>query len=162
MRRRDFCGAMGLVTAASLLPATCPGTSAGAEAGSDAASSGGPAALKPPTKKMLFFDLWKLDYWDSVELCQGTPELVAEATYTDETLPNKGAGKPCVFHDAQAGVWRMLYNLGWSPIRLMAVASEDGIHWQTDPHPEIEIPADVPGGKLLAAEGRQADRPGPI
>jgi hypothetical protein len=104
----------------------------------------------PPRKKMLFFDLWKLDAWDNISLAQGRPEFVSEATYVDDTIPGKGAGKPSVFFDDSAGLWRMLYNIGWSPIRLMTAISEDGLRWQPDPQPDIEITADLAGGKKAA------------
>jgi len=42
----------------------------------------------------------------------------------------------------------MLYNIGWSPIQLMAAISEDGITWQPDPHPELKFPQDA--GERLA------------
>ena len=149
IRRRDFCSTLGLATVASLANAAKPGT-VGAE--SATVASPPPTSRQfgtiPPTKKMLFFDLWKLDYWDNVELVQGTPEFVPEATYVDNTMPEKGAGKPSVFFDRDAGVWRMLYNIAWSPIRLMTAVSDDGIHWEPDPHAEIEIASETPGGKI--------------
>ncbi len=41
------------------------------------------AAAESNSRKVLFFDLWKLDYWDNVELRQGKPEWVRECEYVD-------------------------------------------------------------------------------
>ena len=148
IRRREFCSALGLTTVASLARAANPRLIAAesAAAASEQPTSG-TSATAPPKKKLLFFDLWKLDYWDNVELVQGTPEFVPEASYVDDTMPEKGAGKPSVFFDREAGVWRMLYNIAWSPVRLLTAISDDGVHWKPDPHPEIAVPDDAAGGK---------------
>jgi len=135
MKRREFCSALGLATVASLTNAKVPrirGAEADATAGRQPVNHS-PVTV-PPSKKLLFFDLWKLDYWDNAELVQGTPEFVPEATYVDDTIPGKGAGKPNVYFDKGAGIWRMLYNIAWSPVRLMTAISDDGIHWKPDPH----------------------------
>ncbi len=148
MKRREFCSALGLATVASLTNAKVPrirGAEADATAGRQPVNHS-PVTV-PPSKKLLFFDLWKLDYWDNAELVQGTPEFVPEATYVDDTIPGKGAGKPNVYFDKGAGIWRMLYNIAWSPVRLMTAISDDGIHWKPDPHPEIRIDGDAAGGK---------------
>ena len=151
MKRRDFCSALGLATIASLTGVSSAMARLGPEDGvADSESAGTVRGTPPQSKKILFFDLWKLDAWDNMRLVQGEPEWVAEATYVDDVIPGKGAGKPSVFYDETAGVWRMLYNIGWSPIRLMMAVSEDGIHWQPDPQPEIEIPANRAGGKQAA------------
>ncbi len=99
------------------------------------------------TKAFLFFDLWKLDHWNNVDLKQAEPEFVPESIYEDHTLPGEGPGKPNIFFDNNNKVWRMIYNLGWSPVGLMSAISEDGIHWQIDPHPEIKFP-DGRGNRL--------------
>ncbi len=88
---------------------------------------------------MLFFDLYKLDYWDNCMLNQGKAEFVPEAIYEDNSLPEKGPEKPNVFFDNKVNAWRVLYNLGWSPVRLMTAVSSDGIIWEPDPHPEIKV-----------------------
>lgn len=146
--RREFCSALGLTTVASLAKAANPGPAAAESAAAASVQpTSGTSATAPPKKKLLFFDLWKLDYWDNIELVQGKPEFVSVASYVDDTVPEKGAGKPSVFFDRDASVWRMLYNIAWSPVRLMTAVSDDGIHWKPDPHPEIEIPYDAAGGK---------------
>jgi len=141
MKRRKFFLAAGLTTLASLsdFPLTR------IKKAESKPSSTNESAKK---KRMLFFDLWKLDYWDNCLLKQGTPEYISEATYEDNAIKGKGAGKPNVFFDNHDKVWRMLYNIGWSPVRLMAAISTDGINWHPDPHPEIDIP--VESGKRIA------------
>jgi len=132
MKRRDFFSSAGLITLASLTDFPSVRSSV---TKSGLSSSGG----QVDTKRFLFFDLWKLDYWDNCELKQGSAAFVPEATYEDKIVPNMGAGKPSVYFDENQGVWRLLYNIGWSPVRLMAAISDDGIEWRPDPHPEIEI-----------------------
>ncbi|MHC4994076.1 MAG: hypothetical protein ACYTGQ_03390 [Planctomycetota bacterium] len=140
MKRRDFITAAGLTTIASLT--RFPEQQAAA-----APAPVGASAVKTTEKRFLFFDLGKLDYWDNCELRQGEPEFVPEASYTDDSIPNKGAGKPNVWYDQQDGVWRMLYNIAWSPIRLMSAVSDDGVRWRRDPHPEVDVSPKL-GGRL--------------
>jgi hypothetical protein len=147
MDRRQFCSTLGLATVASLRAAAAPPAPDARQAVTSTGGDGTTRPLHPPRKKFLFFDLWKLDYLDNAQLVQGQPEYVAEATYTDDCIAGKGAGKPSVFFDRTAGVWRMIYNIGWSPIRLMSAISDDGLVWRADPHPEIEVPQDAAGGK---------------
>ena len=45
--------------------------------------------LAAAPRKVLFFDLWKLDYWDNVELKQGEPKWVEEGTYSDPAFPDR-------------------------------------------------------------------------
>ncbi len=87
----------------------------------------------------MFFDLWKLDHWNNIELMQAEPEFIAESIYEDNTVDGKGPGKPNVFYDGRNKLWRMVYNIGWSPVGLMSAISDDGIHWQKDPHPDIKF-----------------------
>jgi hypothetical protein len=143
MQRRDFITAAGLTTIASL-------TQFPAQRARAAQADPPPAAANINTtteKRFTFFDLSKLDYWDNCQLTQGAPEFIPEASYLDNTVPNKGAAKPSVWYDESARVWRMLYNIGWSPIRLMAAISDDGVNWRPDPHPEIQISPKL-GGRV--------------
>ena len=129
MKRREFFLTSGLATAASLLHFPSPGK--------------GPAINKTPlnteVKPFLFFDLWKLDHWNNIELKQAEPEFIEESVYEDHTMKGKGPGKPNVYFDTNQKVWRMLYNIEWAPVGLMSAISEDGIRWQKDPHPEIKF-----------------------
>ncbi len=129
MNRRFFLQKTGIATVASLLPYS---SKANHHTSSVSRNNSG---IKP----FLFFDLWKLDYWDNISLKQAEPELIEESIYEDNTIDRKGPGKPCVFYDSNTKVWRMIYNIGWSPVGLMSAISEDGIHWQQDPHPEIKF-----------------------
>ena len=132
MKRREFFLTSGLATAASLIQ--FPSSAKGPKIDNNPKTSG--------VKPFLFFDLWKLDHWNNIELMQAEPEFVEQSIYEDNTVPGKGPGKPNVFYDEKQKVWRMLYNIGWSPVGLMAAISEDGIHWQKDPHPEIKFQPD--------------------
>ncbi len=147
MKRREFCVVAGLSTLASLTRFPVQRLD-GSQTSDTGPNNSGPNTTVA-TKRFLFFDLWKLDYWDNCQLTQGTPEFVPEASYTDASLPNKGAGKPSVYFDRQNGIWRMLYNIGWSPVRLMAAISDDGVTWRPDPHPEIEFSPEL-GDKRVA------------
>lgn len=133
MKRRDFLAKTGIVAVASL--GTFPFPHNKSRLFSHPSSSN----QEVKVKKMLFFDLWKLDYWDNCKLEQGTPEFVREATYIDNSAPGKGAAKPNVFFDQQNNVWRMVYNIGWGPVNLMTAISKDGINWQCDPQPKIKV-----------------------
>jgi hypothetical protein len=87
----------------------------------------------PPRRKVLFLDLWKLDYWDNVELTQGEPEFLSEATYHDPAAPKSGVYFPSVWRDDASGKWRMVHSPKWSPFTLMAAESDDGVHWRPLP-----------------------------
>lgn len=128
MKRREFFLTSGLATAASLLQFP---SSAKRRIDKNLTSNG--------VKPLLFFDLWKLDYWNNVELMQAEPEFVEQSIFEDNTVQGKGPGKPNVYYDEKQKIWRMLYNIGWSPVGLMSAISEDGIHWQKDPHPQIKF-----------------------
>ncbi len=82
------------------------------------------------SRKLVFFDLWKLDYWDNVELAQGKPKWLHEASYTDPGRPPRGIYFPSVLPRQSNGKWRMVYSTRWSPFQLMAAESSDGLHWK--------------------------------
>lgn len=133
MKRRHFLSNLGTVSAASLavIAGEAPrGTVAASGRRTDAKIGAGPRTLA-------FWDLWHLDYWDNLEHVQGKPRYVPEADYVD-MIDGKGAGRPSVYFDGEAGLWRMLYNMGFSPVILMAAESKDGIHWKPSPHSGIE------------------------
>ena len=87
------------------------------------------ANLHPRCQKLVFFDLWKLDYWDNLELAQGEPKWVVDVSYTDPGTPPQGIYFPSVMVPRGDGKWRMVYSTRWSPFQLMAAESEDGLHW---------------------------------
>lgn len=95
-------------------------------------------------RKILFFDLWKLDYWDNIELKQGQPRFLPEATYNDPVEPLRGVYFPSVWKEEETGKWMAVYSLKWSPMTLMAAESEDGIQWKARSLPDIE----PEGGKI--------------
>ena len=96
--------------------------------------------LSSAPRKLLFFDLWKLDYWDNVELKQGEPEWQGEGTYTDPSFPDRGIVFPSVWKDKASGQWRMVYSVKWSPFTLMASESKDGVRWTPLPLPGVTPP----------------------
>ncbi|MCB1228839.1 MAG: hypothetical protein KDN19_01150 [Verrucomicrobiae bacterium] len=99
----------------------------------------------PEPRKLLFFDLWKLDAWNQIELLPGEPRWIPEATYVDPAGPTRGVHFPTVWHDEETGKWRMVHSLNWSPFTLMAAESDDGIAW----HPLV-VPDARPTGEKLA------------
>ena len=101
---------------------------------------------KPGTspKKLLFWDLARLDHWDNVERVQGEPRFRPEAVYTDPGGGRAGVIFPSVWRDPAGGPWRMVYSLRWSPFTLMLAESDDGIRWRPAPRPDI-VPE---GGKI--------------
>lgn len=113
-------------------------------------------ATATESRKLLFFDLWKLDYWDNAALCQGEPAWLPEASYIDPSAPKGGIYFPSVWRDEASGKWRMVYSLKWSPFTLMAAESDKGIRWRPLAVPDA-APADrkqaphhlftVPGGE---------------
>ena len=90
----------------------------------------GVASAEPISRKVLFFDLWKLDYWDNVELRQGEPEWVRECEYADPAAPGGSMVFPFVWKNEETGKWQAIYSSKWSPLTLMAAISDDGIHWK--------------------------------
>ncbi len=66
-------------------------------------------------QKLIFFDLSKLDYWDNLELAQGEPKWVAEASYTDPEHPWHKIAK-------SEGMKRYLSEA-------VTLVSKDGLHW---------------------------------
>lgn len=95
-------------------------------------------------RKVMFFDLWKLDYWDNVELKQGEPTWEPEGAYMDPSVEMGGVYFPTVWRDANTGAWRMVHSIKWSPFTMMAAQSDDGIHWRPLPVADLE----PEGGKL--------------
>ena len=133
MNRRQFFGTSTAVSAASLLPA--------------AADARQPAANRDRSKKILFWDLSKLDYWDNIELVQGEPAWQPDASYIDPFEGGKRGGNfPVVWQDAESDRWRMIYSVKWSPYTMMLAESDDGRNWTPLPQPSI----DPPGGKLAS------------
>jgi hypothetical protein len=90
-------------------------------------------------KTMLFWDYWKIQEMNNIELVQGHPEWHPEATYIDPYNKNGGSGR--VFFHEPSGKWRKIYQ---SAGHFFIAESEDGINWKPSPFPEI-IPE---GGKL--------------
>src|SRR6056297_1773740 len=88
------------------------------------------AAAQPSPRKVLFFDLWKLDYWDNVELRQGKPEWVRECEYVDPSARDNRIVFPFVWKNEETGKWQLIYSIKWSPFTLMAAVSDDGIKWE--------------------------------
>jgi hypothetical protein len=95
-------------------------------------------------QKLIFFDLWKLDYWDNLELAQGEPKWVADISYTDPGDPPSGVYFPSVLPPKSDGKWLMLYSIRWSPFQLMVAESDDGLHW----HPLEVNDIEPVGGKI--------------
>lgn len=95
-------------------------------------------------KKLLFWDLAKFDYWDNVELVQGTGTFHPEAVYTH---PGQGSRViyPSVWKDEPSGRWRAVYSVSWTPFSLLVLESDDGIAWS--PRPVADA---LPDGEKLA------------
>ena len=91
----------------------------------------------------LFWDTWHLEHQDNVELCQGRPEWIPEATYEDPGFDYLGCW-PQVYRDEASGRWQMLYIISGFPLSVMGAESDDGICWQPMDRPDIQ----PPGGKL--------------
>lgn len=89
--------------------------------GSRAARSAEPD-LPAERKKLLFWDLAKLDHWDNIELVQGEGTYRAEATYTHPDARKGRVVFPSVWQ-APDGRWRAVYSAGWKPFTLFALAS---------------------------------------
>lgn len=86
----------------------------------------------------VFWDWWHVEHQDNVELRQGRPEWVPEATYEDPTFDYLGFW-PCVWQEASSGQWRMLYLATGIPLTLMGAESDDGIHWRPMKRPDIKV-----------------------
>lgn len=100
---------------------------------------------KKEAKRLLFWDLSKLEYWDNLKLEQGEPVWQEDASYVDPFEDGKRGGNfPVVWRDQESGRWRMVYSVKWSPYTMMLADSEDGIHWEPLPQPQIQ----PDGGKL--------------
>ena len=76
MKRRDFCVTAGVATLASLT--SFPRSRLATADIADAATEGSERALTGPlaSKRMQFFDLWKLDAGDNCQLTLGCPDFV--------------------------------------------------------------------------------------
>jgi hypothetical protein len=83
-------------------------------------------------------DWWHVEHQDNVELRQGRPEWVPEATYEDPTFDYLGFW-PCVWQDAASRQWRMLYFATGIPLTLMGAESDNGIHWRPMNRPDIKV-----------------------
>ena len=92
----------------------------------------------------LFWDWAHLAWHENVELCQGVPKWVPEATYEDPTLvwPNPW---PTVYWEESVQMWRMLYPITGFPLTIAGAESGDGIHWQPMHCPDVD-----PGGVKFA------------
>lgn len=90
-----------------------------------------------PSRKVLFFDLWKLDAWNNLKLEAGEPEWIEECEYRDPSFPNRGVYFPSVWKDKASGEWRLVHSVKWSPFTLMSATSPDGIHWEPLPAPDV-------------------------
>ena len=102
------------------------------------------AAESPPApRKVLFLDLWKLDYWDNVELVQGAPKWIPEGTYNDPVIGKAGVYFPTVWREGDE--WRMIYSVKWGPFTMMAARSDDGIRWEP-----LAVPDTRPPGEKIA------------
>lgn len=87
-------------------------------------------SAEPGPRKLLFFDLWKLDAWNNLELRQGEPEWVRECEYLDPVIPGERMYFPSVWKDEESGKFRMVYSIKWSPFTIMAAESGDGVSWE--------------------------------
>jgi hypothetical protein len=139
MDRRTFLQSLGAASAAGAV-----GASGDAAAAEPIAVSDPAADLSSRDQAWLFWDLWHVDQQDNVELRQGRAEYRAEATYIDDV--DGLAAWPTVYRDEATGRWRMLYTARWKPYQLMVLDSEDGIHFQPLPCPDI-----APEGERRAA-----------
>jgi hypothetical protein len=81
------------------------------------------------SRKILFFDLWKLDSWENIELRQGEPTWIEDCDYHDPSFADRGIYFPSVWIDPATEQWRMVYSVKWSPLTLMVATSADGITW---------------------------------
>lgn len=86
-----------------------------------------------PARKVLFFDLWKLDGWENLDLRLGEPEWISECDYRDPSANHDNVYSPSVWYDSTAEQYRMVYSTRWSPLTLMIAASDDGITWNPLP-----------------------------
>lgn len=110
----------------------------------DQNASGKDDPVPPPPRKILFFDLGRLDDWHQIELKPGEPRWIPEGGYVDPAEPKRGVHFPTVWRDEASGKWRMVHSTKWSPFTLMAAESDDGIAWRPLPVPD----AQPEGGKL--------------
>jgi hypothetical protein len=138
MDRRGFLKTSGVVSTASLLALHARPASA-TEKIEKAAT---PQQSMDTVRTWHFLDLWRFDHFDNLKLRQSQPEWQADATYCEPHIGSL-SGWPTVFRHEESGRWRMLYSADWKPYSLMIAESDDGIHWQPLPQPDIK-PA---GGK---------------
>jgi hypothetical protein len=102
------------------------------------------AAAPSRSKTWLFWDMWHFDRRHNLELCQGRPTWLPEATFVDNV--DGLASWPTVYRDKHSGRWRMLYMARWNPYSLMVAESEDGFRFKP-----LSLPDLKPEGKKLAA-----------
>ena len=96
LNRRGFLGRVAVtgaavVSTAGLRPLPCPASDTSSPADRD----------RRRLKRWLFWDLWKLDYWDNVDLVQGKPVFDADASYVDPAAPSSGINFPVVHYDSR-------------------------------------------------------------
>ena len=133
MDRRAFLKTSGVATTATL--ATFNARPAAAVGKSDVATASQQSL--DTVRTWHFLDLWRFDHFDNLKLQQGQPEWKADATYCEPHIGSL-SGWPTVVRDKESGRWRMLYSADWKPYSLMVAESEDGIHWQPLPQPDIQ------------------------
>lgn len=137
MQRRHFLQAVGTVSASALIEIPRPQTHGieppwlPTDSGLDFSVFREFPGQRGP-KTMLFWDYWKLHHMDNLELIQGVPELVPEATYVDPYTRSAGTGR--VFFDRAAGKWKKI----WGMSDYYVAESDDGIHWQPADHRSIQ------------------------
>ncbi|MEM7143794.1 MAG: hypothetical protein AAF591_01585 [Verrucomicrobiota bacterium] len=135
MKRRAFLSQIGTVSAAGLSWASLPHTARSAD--KPARTSSDPASREKTP--LLFWDLWKLDAWNNLEHVQEQATYRPEGDFAPRLDSGKGPSKTFVYRDQETGRWRMIYNMGYSPVILMTAESNDGINWTPESHPEIEV-----------------------
>ncbi len=91
------------------------------------------------SRRVLFFDLWKLDHWDNIELRQGEPKWVEECEYRDPSFEQSGVYFPSVWIDEASGKWRLIHSVKWSPFTMMIAESDDGISWKPLAVPDANV-----------------------
>lgn len=116
VNRRTFLRRAGAVSATALAAATYHTTSP------HSSVSARPLGMdREQPKRWLFWDLWKLDYWDNLELVQGEPSFQADASYVDPEESARGVNFPVVFRDTESKRWRMLYSVRYRPYTVLPI-----------------------------------------
>lgn len=142
MERRTFLHALGTVVAST--KANAAPTSIGNDARPTAE-----AARFAAEKAWLFWDLARCERLENVVLRPGRAELQPDAAYVDPAMWGLNSW-PTVYHDPEAGEWRMLYSALWKPFSLMAARSDDGVRWRPLDVAETALGRNaIPDGKRL-------------